>query len=67
MQNFETEWFDAWIAGIQACDTDDDFKAKKEAQEEAVWQAVDFFSLSYVDVVRSWTIEAGRRFEHPDS
>lgn len=64
MQAFEREWFDTWLAGIKSCDTDDDFKAKKEAQEEAVWFAVDNFGVSYVDAVNSWIMEAASQLRN---
>jgi hypothetical protein len=67
MQNFEREWFDAWLAGVKACDTDDDYEAKKKAQEEAVWLAVDNYDIGYVDVVNSWLVEAGDRIRNSDT
>jgi hypothetical protein len=57
----EAAWFDTWLSGIEACDTDDDFTERRKAMDEAVWSAVGWFGVSYVDCVRSWLLEAARR------
>lgn len=54
MSEEECSAFDDWWAGIKACDTDEDFEAKREAGEAAAWWAVGSFGISYVDVIQSW-------------